>query len=168
LTGICKIVELLMNKESTVGASEQVRLQNEIDQIEQKRAHLITAIEEGGNISSLVERLRELEKEKERISTQIQELKENAEKQIDPEEIVKAVNSFYGQFETDIREAPQYLKKELMRMVVKEIGIDPEERVVHCFLRTLPTTNDKIPTEKPGFRIDPVAGVGLEPTTFGL
>jgi chromosome condensin MukBEF ATPase and DNA-binding subunit MukB len=157
-----------MNKESTVGASEQVRLQNEIDQIEQKRAHLITAIEEGGNISSLVERLRELEKEKERISTQIQELKENAEKQIDPEEIVKAVNSFYGQFETDIREAPQYLKKELMRMVVKEIGIDPEERVVHCFLRTLPTTNDKIPTEKPGFRIDPVAGVGLEPTTFGL
>jgi hypothetical protein len=52
--------------------------------------------------------------------------------------IRRAVSAFLGDFETRFDQAPKLDQKELIRQVVENIEVNPDKKMVRCYIRRVP------------------------------
>ncbi len=170
----------LTKAQPSLNRKEAARLSTAISECEKKTGHLTLALEQGGGIVSIIDRLKELANEKEHLSKQLMELKTTS-KNHQNENLEGLVTDFVSAFESRFLQGGVTEKRELLRKCIVRVEIDPENREVECIVRKLPLVipalaelQERIAKSETATRLESpfrrvgVAGTGLEPATFGL
>ena len=102
------------------------------------------AIEKGGAIQPLFDRLKELEEEKGFLRVRVQSLASTDEKRMDPAKISEIVAKFILNFEEKFEKAPLEEKKLLVKKMISEIVVDRESGVVRFYVRRVPAVSPEL------------------------
>lgn len=119
-------------------------LQLEIADCENKLGALTTAVEAGGSISVLVDRIKQVESRKAELEARLQRHEENALPSSSIIDIQKQVADFLLNFEGKFEKAPMFEKKLLVQKFISQITIDRRNRVARFALRQIPTVTPQL------------------------
>jgi site-specific DNA recombinase len=134
----------LLEAAPTSTRDEIERIKSLIAECEQKTKHITNAIENGGAIQSLFERLKALEEEKGLLNVRLQSLSLVNERQIEPAKISEIVAKFILNFEEKFENAPIEEKKLLIKKMISEIVVDRDNGVVRFYVRRVPAVSPEL------------------------
>jgi site-specific DNA recombinase len=152
---------------------DMVRLR--LNDNEQRRKSLLESLESGHVSTTIVDRLKELESVQRGIQEEEKQLldeinKKSVEKdgkRLKGVEVAELVRSFFTNFPERFNQAPLMEKKELLRMVVEKIEVDPETHTATTQYRRVPAgifEQEGISTcDGQKDRLHSVALTGIEP-----
>lgn len=140
-----------------------------------RRKRLIESLEAGVPSTTVMERLAVLEAQRKELDMEVSTLSREIDqhtltkdgKRLQSDELTRMIREFFLGFEERFARAPIEEKKELMRMIIEKIEIDPEEHRVTNQYKRIPTGFferegiSKVEGEK--YRLLSVALTGIEP-----
>ncbi len=95
-------------------------------------------VEEGIQVDTIVDRIKNLEEEKKQIMQSLKELQTHKSNQNKLLDIVSELRNYVQNFVNHFEEMNLMKKKEGMKQLVKQIIVDREKKIVSCALRAIP------------------------------
>ena len=135
---IKKMIESYLEDKSNSKESELERIHTEINNIEKKISSLVTLAERGINLDQITDRLKELQREKDKLSGLKKEYLANENTIAHNNNLTEKVAEFFRNFEYHFNNANPGEKKALINQMVERIVIDRENKVAKCFLYRIP------------------------------
>jgi hypothetical protein len=106
--------------------------------------NLTQAIERGVGIDSILDRMKEIEKERLELQEKLRALKTDADNQINVVDVSREVVDFITNFESIFQQAPIEERKMLVKLCISRIVVERERGVVQFFVRKIPAISPKI------------------------
>lgn len=157
-----KLEEMLEGDELRI--SEWDRVTAGLNENAKKMNNLINLVESGAKIDSVINRIKELELERDHLQEHLgiieKSMPTKADLKMMAEEISRIIMNFQGEF---YNSSPAQQKQLLRRFVAGVMVYREDKTRAQCYIRKIPLTNQSM-----GSSLQFVAGVGLEPTAFGL
>ncbi|MEX2117168.1 MAG: recombinase family protein [Bacteroidota bacterium] len=135
---------LLLREKPNQVLAEMESLKRALAKNEMAVQNLTRAIEEGVGLDSVLERMREVEKERLEIQKRIQSLKDEQETEIVVENVASQVRDFINNFEEVFEKAPIEERKTLIKKVISEIIVDRESNTIRFYIRKLPAVSPQL------------------------
>ena len=167
---ILKMVKTVIEKKlagkSVKNTEKYSHLLLAIQEDERKRENLLTALENGIPIDSIVKRLDGIEKHLERLNIEKEKLESNIVNKSDIEKLAQKIDQLVSNFNKLFKAATTFEKKRLLSMFIDQIVIKKEAKIAQFYIRKIPAVNDFLRRDL--FTVSSVAEEGLEPPTRGL
>jgi DNA invertase Pin-like site-specific DNA recombinase len=175
LKTIEKELKMLLDEEPSAlrGKREMVALT--LQDNEKRRRSLLDTIEKGSSSATVMERLAELEGQREDLEQELGRISREIDKasievngmRLKSEDVVGLIREFFLNFRERFDQAPLMEKKELLRMVVEKIEVDPDQHSATTQYRKVPSglfEREGISTfDGSKDRLHSVALTGIEP-----
>jgi DNA invertase Pin-like site-specific DNA recombinase len=124
---------------SSKSISSEETLAQTLQECQTKIDNLLKAIEAGVQMETIVPRLRELEREKARLTHELERLRTlKVTQNTDVEEVSSQVSKTILEFETSFDSLPTLQKKHIIRKFVHRIIVDRDEGRVRAYIRKIP------------------------------
>lgn len=108
---------------------------------EQKMQNLLSLVEKGIGLETVLERIKTLERERIKIDNEKLKAEQLSLKHIDVKNVSRLAAKFLLDFEKRFDKVPIQEKKEMIRQVVLGVRVNPETRVVTCAITKIPMVN---------------------------
>ena len=135
---LTRAVEQLLQTAIPDGEKRQKELQKKLRECDNKISHLLSIVEKGVKVDTIVDRVKSLESEKSEASRALKELRTQKDSRGDLLDAVTESRNFVNKFVDRFNELSLAEKKEGMRKLVKQVIVDREKKVARCFIRTIP------------------------------
>lgn len=116
----------------------QKELQKKLKECENKISYLLSVVEKGVNVDTVVDRIKSLEVEKAETSRALKELRTQKASKGELLGAVAESTNFVNNFVEEFNELSLAEKKEGMRKLVRQVVVDRERKVARCYIRTIP------------------------------
>lgn len=132
--------------------------------------NIIDAIAQGIKVDTVLDRVSQLETERDRLLQEREKLDSVRVKKDDVRELAKSITAEIHHFEHAFHTSPPFEQKRWIRQFVLGIHVDRDQNRALCYIMKIPMVSHPVmtallPSES---SIVVVAGAGLEPATFGL
>jgi site-specific DNA recombinase len=146
------------------------RLEKALDANKSQMNNIIEAIAQGIKVDTVLERVSQLEAERDRLLREREKQERVSIKKDDVRELAKTITKEVHHFEHAFESAPPPEKKRWIRRFLLGIDVDRAKNRALCYIMKIPMVSHPVmtallPSES---SIIVVAGAGLEPATFGL
>ena len=132
--------------------------------------NIVGAIAQGIKVETVLDRVKLLEEERERLLREKEKLEKVVIRKDDVKELAKSITREVYNFEHAFESAPAFEKKQWIRQFVLGIHVDRDKNRALCYIMKIPMVSHPAMTAllPPESSIVGVAGAGLEPAAFGL
>ena len=132
--------------------------------------NIIDAISQGVKVDTVLERVKQLEAEHDRLVQEKKKIENASVSKDDVKDLARNITREVGNFEQAFDTASFLEKKNWIRQFVLGIQVEREKNRALCYIMKIPKVNHPVmnsflPSES---SMMVVAGAGLEPATFGL
>ena len=146
------------------------RLEKALDSNKSQMSNIIDAIAQGIKVDTVLERVSQLEAERDRLLREREKQERVTIRKDDVTELVKTITREVHNFERAFESALPPEKKRWIRRFLLGIDVDRAKNRALCYIMKIPMVSHPVmtallPSES---SIIVVAGAGLEPATFGL
>lgn len=141
-----------------------------LETVEKQIQHLVEAIAHGIQVDTVVEKVKGLEKERDRLKREIDKARSFVPTTGDIRDLARRALAEIHNFEKVFDSAPHFMKKHLIRQFVLQIVVDRERNRAVCHIMKIPMVNHPLMSALMPSELSKcvVAGAGLEPAAFGL
>ncbi len=165
-----QIVERQLEAKNKVKHTSTDRIEKALANNKIQMDNLIDAISNGIKVDTVLEKVKQLEAERDRLLREKDNSKENNIQKDDIKVLATRITQEVHNFERVFESASLIEKKHWIRQFVLGIRVDRENNRALCYIMKIPMVSHPamtafIPSES---SIMVVAGTGLEPVTFGL
>ena len=148
----------------TARVSERERVSVGLTDNTRKMNNLINLVEAGAKVDSVVQLIRELERERDVLQEHLRVIDNSMPTQADLRVMADEIARIVINFQTEFFNSSPSEQKQLIRRFVAAVVIYREEKPrAQCHIRKIPLINASA-----GSSLECVAGEGLEPSAFGL
>jgi len=132
--------------------------------------NIVDAIAQGIKVATVLDRVKQLEEERERSLREKERLEKVVIRKDDVKDLAKNITREVYNFEHAFESAPPFEKKRWIRQFVLGIHVDRDKNRALCYIMKIPMVSHPamtalLPSES---SMNAVAGAGLEPAAFGL
>ncbi len=157
-----KLEEMLGGDE--VRISERDRIAVTLAENAKKTSNLISLVESGAKIDSVIHRIKELERERDLLHDHLKIIEKSVPGKSDLKLMAEEVARIVMNFQKEFFNSSIAQQKQLIRRFVAGVNIYREDKTrAQCYIRKIPLTDQPMGSSLPF-----VAGAGLEPAAFGL
>jgi DNA invertase Pin-like site-specific DNA recombinase len=157
-----KLEEMLEGDQLRI--TERDRVLAGLTENSKKMENLIKLVESGVQVNSVIQRIKELEHERDLLQEHLRIIEKSIPTKSDLKVMADEISRIVMNFHNEFQNSSYAQQKQLIRRFVSGVMIYRENKTrAQCYIRKIPLTNQSM-----GFSLPCVAGVGLEPTAFGL
>lgn len=157
-----KLEEMLEGDELRI--SERDRVTAGLNENAKKMSNLINLVESGAKIDSVINRIKELEHERDLLQEHLSIIEKSMPTKADLKMMAEEISRIIMNFQSEFYNSSPAQQKQLLRRFVAGVMVYREDKTrAQCYIRKIPLTNQSM-----GSSLQFVAGAGLEPAAFGL
>ena len=144
--------------------SEQDAIQSAISENKKKMNNLISLVESGAKVESVLQRIKALERSNDLLQDQMRSIEQKRPEKADLKIMANEIERIVTNFENEFQNGTLLEQKDQIRRFVSAVVVHRSEKPrVQCFIRKIPLTY-----RLTGLSLQSVAGGGFEPSTCGL
>lgn len=144
INNIDEYLQELLKLQPQRKTEEITSLRKELQMTKNREKNIMIAIESGGEIDTLVGRLKELKQRINQLENSLFELEAQEINRIDPEIIRSGIKEFIENFEATFEKVPMDERKLLVKKCIKQIVVDTDNKVIRFYIRKLPLVSSDL------------------------
>ena len=161
-TALKKLEEMLEGDELRI--SERDRVMVGLNENAKKMNNLINLVESGAKLESVIQRIKELERERDLLQEHLHIIEKSIPTKADLKMMAEEIARIVVNFQNEFYNSTLAQQKQLLRRFVAGVMVYREDKArAQCYIRKIPLTSPSM-----GSSLPCVAGAGLEPAAFGL
>ena len=140
---VIKVIELKL-RESNNQESQINELQKKIEKLNRALKNLVQLVSNGIDIKEVREEINNIKKERDYLEEELLSLKNESFSDNDISGLVSKVSTLISDFERIFREAPVHIQKNLIRLFIEKIEVDPDSDSINYYVRNVPWIDEKL------------------------